>query len=78
MRYFDDAGKAIIARQQLEPLFHRNGVAYGMTRECLLDQKVVIGNICGSVQIHEPVISIDTPLDLAYANWLYTNKENFN
>ena len=67
-----------MARQQLETLFHRNGVAYGMTRECLLDQKVVIGNICGSVLIHEPVISIDTPLDLAYANWLYTNKENIN
>jgi CMP-N,N'-diacetyllegionaminic acid synthase len=78
VRYFDDAGKTIIARQQLEKLFHRNGVAYGMTRECLLDQKVVIGNICGSVLIHEPVISIDTPLDLAYANWLYTNKGNIN
>lgn len=78
VRYFDDAGKAVVARQQLETLFHRNGIAYGMTRECLLDQKVVIGNICGSVLIHEPVISIDTPLDLAYANWLYTNKENLD
>ena len=28
MTYFDQRGPSIIARQQLEPVYHRNGVAY--------------------------------------------------
>ena len=36
--YYDKLGKDIIARQQLSDLYHRNGVAYAITRECLLKQ----------------------------------------
>ena len=35
-------GSNIIARQQLNPTYHRNGVAYAFTRECLLGQKLYL------------------------------------
>ena len=38
MDYLDPAGARIIARQQLTPLYHRNGAAYAITRECLLEK----------------------------------------
>ena len=36
LNYYDISGGEIIARQQLEPVYHRNGIAYAITRECLL------------------------------------------
>jgi CMP-N-acetylneuraminic acid synthetase len=38
---YDSAGAQIIARQQLEPVYHRNGIAYAFTRECLMEQKTI-------------------------------------
>lgn len=65
LNFFDARGAQIIARQQLEPVCHRNGAAYAMTRECLLHQKTLMGVRCGAVVIHEPMISIDTLEDFA-------------
>ena len=74
LEYYDRAGEKIIARQQLTPVYHRNGAAYGMTRDCLLNQKTTIGKNCGAVIVDEPLANIDTPLDLALANWLLDNQ----
>jgi CMP-N,N'-diacetyllegionaminic acid synthase len=63
MSYFDERGAHIIARQQLTPVFHRNGAAYAFTRSCLLDQKTILGRRCGAVVIDEPMLSIDTVED---------------
>jgi len=60
MDYFDPRGGAIIARQQLTPVYHRNGVAYAITRECLLDQKKIKGEKAGAVVITDDVVNIDT------------------
>lgn len=60
MRLFDPAGAKIIARQQLQPVYHRNGVAYALTRECLLEQKTLMGRRWGAVVIDEYMVSIDT------------------
>jgi CMP-N,N'-diacetyllegionaminic acid synthase len=70
MDYFDRRGATIIARQQLEPVYHRNGVAYALTRECLLEQRQLLGARAGAVVIDEPMANIDTIEDLAAAERL--------
>lgn len=68
--YYDQAGARIVARQQLTPVYHRNGIAYAITRECLLDQKSIKGRSTGAVVIDEPLVNIDTEFDLVLANVL--------
>jgi CMP-N,N'-diacetyllegionaminic acid synthase len=68
--YFDRRGAAIVARQELEPVYHRNGVAYALTRQCLLEQRQLLGARAGAVIIDEPMANIDTPGDLAKAQQL--------
>jgi CMP-N,N'-diacetyllegionaminic acid synthase len=41
--FFSPDGAEVIARQQLGPVYHRNGAAYAITRECLLLQKSILG-----------------------------------
>lgn len=64
MDYFDPRGATIIARQQLEPVYHRNGVAYAITRECLLDQGSIKGARTGAVVLDGLNVSIDTLEDI--------------
>jgi CMP-N,N'-diacetyllegionaminic acid synthase len=76
MDYFDQRGAAIVARQQLEPVYHRNGVAYALTRECLLEQRSLLGARAGAVVIDEPMANIDTPDDLAKAQRMVADKSS--
>jgi CMP-N-acetylneuraminic acid synthetase len=68
--WYDPEGATIIARQQLKPVYHRNGIAYVITRSCLLEQKTIKGARTGAVIINEQVINIDTQYDLELANFL--------
>jgi len=68
--YYDDKGKEIIARQDLTPVYHRNGVAYAMTRECIVEQKTIYGKKASAVIIKEYMINIDTEFDLNLAEYL--------
>jgi len=70
MDYYDPAGTQIIARQQLKPVYHRNGIAYAITRQCLVEQKSIKGARCGALVIAGNVINIDTEYDLALADFL--------
>ena len=72
--YYDARGGAIVARQQLEPVYHRNGIAYAFTRECLLTQKTIKGKRTGSVVITGPTANIDTEIDLDWAEFLLQRK----
>lgn len=67
MDYYDAAAADIIARQQLTPVYHRNGAAYAFTRECLLEQRTIRGARTGAVVIEDPMISIDTLEDFRLA-----------
>ncbi len=73
--YFDQRGRGVIARQQLSPLHHRNGAAYAMTRECLVNQKSIKGARSGVVTIEEPMISIDTLDDLRLCEFYLAERE---
>lgn len=60
---------SVVARQQLDPLWHRNGVAYVLRRGCLEDG-VLLGARTGGLVIEGPVANIDDATDLAWADFL--------
>jgi CMP-N,N'-diacetyllegionaminic acid synthase len=64
MDYYDPEGSQIVARQQLQPIYHRNGIAYVITRSCLLDQNQVKGNRTGALVLEGQFVSIDTEWDI--------------
>ncbi len=65
--YYDPRGAEIVARQQLTPVYHRNGVAYAMTRRCLVEGGNIKGERTGALVIEGHMISIDTLWDLELA-----------
>lgn len=75
LNYYDQAGKNIIARQQLIPVYHRNGIAYAITRNCLLGKKSIMGDNAGYLICEGNTISIDTESDLEFARKYFSSKE---
>ncbi|MDD5131493.1 MAG: acylneuraminate cytidylyltransferase family protein [bacterium] len=74
LNYYDHRGSGIVARQQLGKLYHRNGVAYAITRQCLLEQKSIKGIKSGAVIISDTLVNIDTWADIEMAKF-YLDKE---
>ena len=74
LNYWDQRGAQIIARQQLTPVYHRNGIAYAITRDCLLNQKTIKGARTGALVIEGEHVSIDTEWDLALLDWILKQK----
>jgi CMP-N-acetylneuraminic acid synthetase len=69
--YYDSRGAEIIARQQLTPVYHRNGAAYAVTRHCLVEDGTIKGERTGALVIQDPMVSIDTLWDLELAELLW-------
>lgn len=76
LEYYDPAGANIIARQQLTPVYHRNGVAYAIRRACLVAKQSIKGDKTGAVIITEPIANIDTQDDVLLAEFLLSQKTN--
>ena len=74
LNYYDKSGDKIIARQQLEPVYHRNGIAYAIKRECLLNKKSIKGDRTGALIIKGDHISIDTERDLDLVEFILSSK----
>lgn len=72
--YYDPAGAKIVARQQLTPLYHRNGIAYALTRDCLLNQKTLMGNKTSCVVLEGDFVSIDTEWDIELVEFILNRK----
>lgn len=70
LRLHDPRGAGIIARQQLEPVYHRNGIAYAMTRACLVDRNAIEGPRTSAVVLDGHFISIDTEWDLELVEFI--------
>ena len=75
LSYYDPAGHQIIARQQLTPLYHRNGVAYVITRKCLLENQSITGKRTGALILAEHCVSIDTMWDLKLAEFVFSQEQ---
>ena len=67
--YYDKKGKDIIARQQLEAVYHRNGIAYVVKRNVILNSKTIKGDNSGALICQGDFISIDTEKDLELTNY---------
>jgi CMP-N,N'-diacetyllegionaminic acid synthase len=76
--YYDPAGAEIIARQQLKPMYHRNGVAYVITRECLIGKKSIKGADTSFVVIEDVLVNIDTEIDFKLAEFMLAQMRNSN
>jgi CMP-N-acetylneuraminic acid synthetase len=74
--YYDPRGAEIIARQQLLPVYHRNGVAYAMTRSCLVEGGNIKGERTGALVIEGQMVSIDTLWDLELAELIYRRAQS--
>ena len=74
LNYFSEEGKDIVARQQLTPVFHRNGIAYAISRACLLTKKSIKGDKTGALIIEGEHVSIDTEWDFQLAEFILTHR----
>ena len=73
--YYDYAGNKIIARQQLDTLYQKNGAVYVFTRDCILNQKTIKGKKTGAYLIHREMVSIDTAFDFKLVEFLMENSD---
>lgn len=57
-------------RQSIPASFTRNGVCYAVRRDTLLGHGWIVEHDCVGVEIDGPMVNIDDPLDLAFAELL--------
>jgi CMP-N-acetylneuraminic acid synthetase len=63
--YYDSEGAKIIARQQLTPVYHRNGLAYAIQRDFLTSENGSLKGPRTGAEITDGIfISIDTEWDI--------------
>ncbi|WP_446008845.1 acylneuraminate cytidylyltransferase family protein [Candidatus Electrothrix sp.] len=74
--FYDARGRNIISRQQLEPVYHRNGASYAITRSCILEQRSIMGQNCGFVVIYDALANIDTLDDIRYAEFIMISEHH--
>ena len=70
--YYDLEGEAIIARQMLKPVYHRNGVCYAFTRECIMEKEKVITDNSSAVLIEGFTVNIDSMDDVRLAKLYFS------
>ena len=64
LKYFDRRGKNIIARQQLNKTYIRNGVFYIFSRKCIINQKTILGKKSHLYKIKSEHFNIDDINDI--------------
>ena len=76
MQLFDDRGLQIIARQQLSPVFHRNGSCYALRRDFLMNGDGLFSPHSSKAVISEGErVNIDTEEDLLRAERVILQRE---
>ena len=70
LRPYREDGLEYTSRQMIPDYFYRNGLTYAVTREGLVDRGHIIQEDTLAVPVERPVVNIDEPLDLAWAEFL--------
>jgi len=65
IQLWDDRGRQVVARQQLEPVYHRNGAAYALSRRAILELGTILPERSTALVLDVPAVSIDTLDDFA-------------
>lgn len=73
--YLEGGGQYSI-RQRIPNYYHRNGICYALRREALLDpdNRYIVDHDCCAIVIDRPLVNIDEPFDLEFAEWLMTRR----
>ena len=73
LQHYEQRGKDITARQQLETLYARNGICYAITKECLLNNKDIITDKTRAFLVERHIVNIDELIDIKWAEFLIQN-----
>lgn len=73
--FFHAQGASYSRRQDVPPLFHRNGLCYAITREALMSGENILAQHCVATLIDRHVVNIDEPFDLELAEWLWEREQ---
>ncbi|CAE7405488.1 GNE [Symbiodinium microadriaticum] len=76
--FFREDGGEHIRRQTIPAFYHRNGACYAIRRDRLFQTRQIIGAGTVPVVIDRPMVNIDEPEELAFANWLLLQKEGID
>jgi CMP-N,N'-diacetyllegionaminic acid synthase len=68
LAFYEVNGEKVKNRQMLEPVYSRNGIAYAVTRDCLISKNSLYGQDTTPVIIDRELVNIDDPEDLINAN----------
>ncbi len=68
--FYLESGARYTARQMIPAYYYRNGLTYAVTRKALLKQGSIIQEDTVAVTVTRPIVNIDDPLDLAWAEFL--------
>jgi CMP-N-acetylneuraminic acid synthetase len=60
LKLYDPKGGSIIARQQLVPTYHRNGAAYAIRRDWLLNHRSILSPNSSALVIPDQIFSLDS------------------
>jgi len=71
LHYFSQNGAQHNSRQTIPAYFYRNGLCYAVTRPTLLEKGLIIEEDCMGVLIDRPLVNIDEPIELEFANFLF-------
>ena len=75
LNHFDKKGKKIIARQQLDSTYIRNGICYAISRNAILKEKSIMGKKCLYSIIKKTVVNIDNLSELNLARKVFKKKQ---
>ena len=75
VKYYETDGNKITARQELKDVYHKNGIVYAITRECLVEHRDLINQNSSTLLIEDPTVNIDTEWDFRIAEWLFEQRK---
>ena len=70
LRFHHPAGAATSNRQGAESYYYRTGACYAAHRETVVERQQIVEEACAAVPVEGPVVNIDEPLDLFFADCL--------
>lgn len=70
LSFYEGRGSKIVARQELETLYYRNGVCYALNKESFIKYNQIFMPKTAGHLIQHPVANIDNDLDFKWAEFL--------
>ena len=70
IKHWAEEGASVVARQELSNTYHKNGIVYAFTRNCIIKQKTIFGKKHTYQITERPVVNIDTIEDINYLEYL--------